>query len=145
MSNPDIQYFGSDGTWRKPAGAARVDIVLKGGDGHPATGGPGVSPGAHIGGGAGAPGSVTAPPGGAVMAGAGGAGGRGGATVADVGPKLSAYGWIGTSGDGGEIKAVFYPASELPDEMPVEVGKGGRPGGRDGYALIITHLEGDEP
>ena len=133
MSKPDIQYFNRDGIWHKPAGAVRVDIVLKGGDGADAVR---VTPGAGTlaGGGSGA---VTQTADGAVMT---GAGGRGGATVADVGPRLSACGWIGTS-DLGELKAVFYPADSLPDVMPVEVGKGGRPGGRDGYALIVTHLQ----
>lgn len=31
-----------------------------------------------------------------------------------------------------------------PDTLEVEVGKGGRPGGRDGYALIVTHLSPGE-
>lgn len=143
VTKPDIQYFDSDGTWVKPDRAVRVDIILKGGDSGYATGGNGaISPDANIGGGGGSSsGMVTVTPGGAVMTGAGGGGGRGGATVADVGPNLSAYGWIGTSDSGGELKAVFYPARDLPDVMPVEVGRGGRPGGRDGYALIVAHLE----
>lgn len=44
----------------------------------------------------------------------------------------------------GELLAQSYAASDLPGRLEVEVGKGGRPGGRDGYALIVTHLvEGD--
>jgi hypothetical protein len=35
------------------------------------------------------------------------------------------------------------PADDLPDLVEVLIGKGGRPGGRDGYALIVTHLIGD--
>lgn len=30
---------------------------------------------------------------------------------------------------------------DLPAELEVEIGRGGRPGGRDGYALIVTHLD----
>lgn len=30
---PDIRYFPGSGTWVKPEGAVRVDIVLKGGEG----------------------------------------------------------------------------------------------------------------
>lgn len=33
MSRPDIQYFDSDGTWVKPPGAVRADIVLQAGGG----------------------------------------------------------------------------------------------------------------
>lgn len=32
-----------------------------------------------------------------------------------------------------------------PKTVKVTVGKGGRPGGRDGYALIVTHLADKEP
>ncbi|HMG61658.1 MAG TPA: hypothetical protein VK599_01805 [Streptosporangiaceae bacterium] len=32
-----------------------------------------------------------------------------------------------------------------PDTVEVEVGKGGRPGGRDGYALVVTHLADEVP
>ena len=135
MSKPDIQYFNRDGIWSSRRRGAR---------GHRAQGWrwrrrrAGHARRGHVAGGG--SGAVTQAVGGAVMNGAGGAGGRGGATVADVGPRLSACGSIGTS-DLGELKAVFYPADSLPDVMPVEVGKGGRPGGRDGYALIVTHLE----
>jgi hypothetical protein len=31
VSTPDIQYFGSDGTWIKPSRAARVDVIVQGG------------------------------------------------------------------------------------------------------------------
>lgn len=33
VSNPDIQYFAVSGTWVKPEGAVRVDVVIAGGDG----------------------------------------------------------------------------------------------------------------
>ena len=75
MSAPDIQYFGSDGTWTKPPGAVRADVVIQG------------------------------------------------------------------AGGGGAITVRSIPAGNLPDEITVTIGKGGRPGGRDGYALIVTHLE----
>jgi hypothetical protein len=90
MSKPDIQYFAEDGTWVKPPGAVRADIVLQAG---------------------------------------GGAG------------LVTALG-CGMRGKDGEITVCSIPASELPAVVSVLIGKGGRPGGRDGYALIITHLSG---
>ena len=49
-------------------------------------------------------------------------------------------------GRDGEIKVQSIPASLLPDLVSVEIGKGGRPGGRDGYVLVITHLSnGEQP
>jgi hypothetical protein len=45
----------------------------------------------------------------------------------------------------GELLASSLDASDLPAKVEVEVGKGGRPGGRDGYALIVTHLADKEP
>jgi len=87
MSKPDIQYFAEDGTWVKPPGAVRVDVVLQGA-------------------GSGASGIV--------------------------------------SGESGEISVRSIPAGGLADLVPVEIGKGGRPGGRDGYALIVTHLDGEQ-
>lgn len=83
---PDIQFFGTSGTWVKPPLAVRVDIVLKGGE-------------------------------------------------AGAVPVLGV-----NVGQAGELLAQSYAASDLPDRVEVEVGKGGRPGGRDGYALIVTHL-----
>jgi hypothetical protein len=47
-------------------------------------------------------------------------------------------------GEDGQFRVQRVAADELADEMHVEVGKGGRPGGRDGYALIVTHLSEDQ-
>ena len=88
MSKPDIQYFAEDGTWVKPPGAVRADVVLQG---------------------------------------AGGGGGF----------------WYGGHGQDGEIVVRSLPADDLPGLVPVTIGHGGRPGGRDGYALIVTHLNGE--
>ena len=85
MTKPDIQYFDSDGTWVKPAGAVRADVVLQGA-------------------------------GGGALAG----------------------GFL--SGDDAEITVRSIPAGDLPDQVIITIGHGGRPGGRDGYALIVTHL-----
>lgn len=93
---PDLQYFSEDGTWVKPPGAVRCDIVLQ------AAGGGWMS-------------SIIAD------------GLQGGVHV--------------RGGEDGEIKVQSFPAARLPDLVAVTIGKGGRPGGRDGYALIITHLE----
>jgi len=83
---PDIQFFAESGTWSKPAGAVRVDIVLQGG---------------------------------------------GGGAIPVVGTKIGAP---------GELMASSLDAADLPETVEVRIGKGGRPGGRDGYALIVTHL-----
>jgi hypothetical protein len=48
-------------------------------------------------------------------------------------------------GRDGEIKVQSIPASLLPNLVSVTIGKGGRPGGRDGYALVITHLREPSP
>lgn len=44
----------------------------------------------------------------------------------------------GKDGSDGEVSVKSYPASDLPDEVTISVGRGGR--GADGYALIVTHL-----
>lgn len=91
MSKPDIQYFAADGTWVKPPGAVRADIVLQAG---------------------------------------------GGGAVTGAGPVCAGR------GPDGALTVHAVPAGDLPDVMSVLIGKGGRPGGRDGYALIVTHLSG---
>lgn len=60
-----------------------------------------------------------------------------------AGAGLSADGNV-TDGEDGKLEAHRYLADDLPAELEVEVGRGGRPGGRDGYALIVTHLASDE-
>jgi hypothetical protein len=94
MGKPEIQYFDRDGTWVKPSGAVRVDIVLQAG---------------------------------------------GGGAVTGVGPVC-----VGRGPDGA-LTVHAIPADELPGLVEVLIGRGGSPGGRDGYALIITHLEAGAP
>lgn len=120
---PDVQYFEEDGIWVKPAGAERVEITLKGGDASPA------------------PAVLHAYAG----YGSGGRGGTGSAAVA-------AGGYVPVRGLGksvpateGETVTQSFAADDLPDLMSVEIGKGGRPGGRDGYARIVTHLKEGTP
>jgi hypothetical protein len=97
MTRPDIQYFDSDGTWVKPLGAIRSDIVLQ-------------------------------------------AGGSGGAVGISYETDTGLAGLTYPGGEDGGITAQSIPAADLPDEVSVVVGFGGRPGGRDGYALMVTHL-----
>lgn len=79
---PDIQYFGSDGTWNRPERAVAVDVLVQ------------------AGGGSAAP---------------------------------------GTDGEDGGIAVKRFHAPGIPPTMDVQIGKGGRPGGRDGYVLVLTH------
>lgn len=90
---PDIQYFAQDGTWTKPEGAERVDVLARGGTG------------------------IT---------------------------FYTPDGEEGAQEIYSRLMATSFAAAELPDTVEITIGKGGRPGGRDGYALIVTHLTNDE-
>jgi hypothetical protein len=63
-------------------------------------------------------------------------------TRAYIGTKINPNGYVVSNGEPGEIRVNSFDAGELADTVEVTIGKGGRPGGRDGYALIITHLDG---
>jgi hypothetical protein len=117
MSEPDIQYFGRDGTWVKPAGAACLTVVLKGG-------------GSTID----ADGTDNGYEGGGTSFSFFPSGGGGGAGIAAAPSRPGRV-------NDGELAVWEFPASAWPAQVSVEVGKGGRPGGRDGYVLVITHLE----
>lgn len=90
MSTPDIQYFGTSGTWVKPERAAAVDIIFCDGE--------------------------------------------------SAGVVLESAGWRNMPGPDDEPSVDRYRAAQLPDTIEVTVGS---PGGRDGYALIVTHLDGE--
>jgi hypothetical protein len=106
---PDIQYFGESGTWVKPVGTVRVDIVLQG---------------------AGAGSVPTALSGSTTF------------TRAHLGRRVNPNGIQASNGEPGEIRVSSWDADDLDDTVAVTAGKGGRPGGRDGYALVVTHLAG---
>lgn len=128
MSKSDIQRFDRDGVWRKPPGAVRVDVTLKGGDaGGEATLHTYIG---HIGGGRG--GSS----GGGYLAASSYVAASGSTAVGGLGKSVPAT--------EAEIVTQSFAADDLPDEVAVEIGRGGSPGGRDGYALIMTHLADGE-
>lgn len=112
VSGPDVQRFDSDGTWIKPPGAVRVDVELKGGNG--GTSCAYLDVGHGHGGGAGEDAPV---------------------------PGHTRAPWLDKPGAEGETVRRSFAAADLPDRVDIEVGKGGRPGGRDGYVLVITDLE----
>ena len=57
---------------------------------------------------------------------------------------IQAAGGGGPFGGEGEMRVQSYAADQIPATINIEVGRGGRgnPDGADGYALIVTHLEG---
>jgi hypothetical protein len=61
-------------------------------------------------------------------------------TRADLGRRVNPNGIACSNGEPGEIRVSSWDADDLDDTVAVTVGQGGRPGGRDGYALIVTHL-----
>jgi len=82
-----------------------------------------------------------------VLQGAGGGGpyaNAGAATSAYLGRLMNPNGYAVSNGEPGEIRVSSFDASDLPETVVVTIGKGGRPGGRDGYALIVTHLSEDQ-
>ncbi len=126
MSKPDIQRFDRDSIWRKPPGAVRVDVTLKGGDA-----GTEATLHTYIGHGRGGSGAGYLAESSSVAA-------SGYAVVRSLGKSVPAT--------KAEAVTHSFAADDLPDEVAVEIGKGGRPGGRDGYARIVTHLtEGNQP
>lgn len=149
MSTPDIQRFDSDGIWRKPPGAVRIEVSVKGGTGSPAesyvggghggagggnfAGGGGGGGGAGpVGGGRGGDGGSFGHPGQPGQAGAGPGSGAGGA-----GGNASGYfraSWRSMPPAEGEDAHAVWVAGEIPDEMAVQIGQPG------GWAVIITHL-----
>lgn len=163
VSGPDVQRFDSDGTWRKPEGAVRVELALKGGDaGHPtpaevvASSGHTVSAGAGGGGsvfagcgGGGAVGPVIAQGGAGVYSGRGGEGAGSTAPGGNSSAAGGGGGQIGVVAGGqsrwqymppaeGELVRAVWTGADIPGEMRVQVGRGG-------YAVITTYREEATP
>ena len=65
-------------------------------------------------------------------------------TRAYIGAKINPNGYVVSNGEAGEIRVNSFSADDLADTVDVTVGRGGRPGGRDGYVLVVTHLTGEE-
>jgi hypothetical protein len=68
--------------------------------------------------------------------------GTGKSTSVHIGTLINPNGYIVSSGDPGGITASSFDADEVADTVEVTVGEGRKPGGHDGYALIVTHLAG---
>lgn len=136
MSEPDVQYFDSDGTWVKPPGAVRLAVSLKGGDGDNSVGAVpraltffGAGGGATFGGQGGSA-SAGPPSSGA----GGGAGGQSAGVSMDLGTVTRAPEWNVTPGVEGQLVEFSFAADEVPDRMAVKIGQGG-------WARVVTDLE----
>lgn len=65
-------------------------------------------------------------------------------TYADLGRRVNVNGIRCSNGEVGGIAVSSWKADEVDDEVPVTVGKKGRPDGLDGYAVVITHTHRNE-
>ena len=63
------------------------------------------------------------------------------ATAIDVLVQAGGGGGYGARGKDGQMSVERIYAPDIPPTMAVTIGRGGRPGGRDGYVLVVTHIE----